>query len=434
MNDINKGMLEDLRKQAINGTKAFIRLKDARIKRFFWQVTKKGVVAGIIRYSVDDVEKVYVVAELGSGVNQFTVTAVLAKARRVASEIKNGGDPQAQHKADKAERALSKAKSQDPLADDDVYVEVKANEYYRQHKALPSTKKSVRTALDQIVEAFGYKRVKDVTQQDVVGLLIKLQERGAVGKYSVAENCQKFGRAMWNWGLDRGGFGDVHNYFAVLKSFRKEYSEAAKKGKYVKRMTLDDVREMAEVYLPQFPKGIQRTIILQAYTAVRPANVTSAPPLEAGGRRFPIDWSEFNLDKGEWHISQNRMKGREREHIIRMPPQLIAHLRAWHKEDGYPEAGLVVRGARRPYKELDSSDLGAAYRTKKLSYTPHKWRHLISNYIAERGGKEIADLILAHYTTDTYIETTREDDREKWLQVWADKLDTLGFDKLLATG
>jgi len=44
---------------------------------------------------------------------------------------------------------------------------------------------------------------------------------------------------------------------------------------------------------------------------------------------------------------------------------------------------------------------------------------------------EMADLILSHYRKNTYIKTTKPEERKEWLQVWADKLDTLGFDNIL---
>lgn len=427
---INKTRLEELRVEAVSGTKKFIRLKDKRVKSFFWQATQKGLVTGVIRYNFNGSDKVFAVAEFGSKLNQFTVSGVIAKAMKAATEIKNGGDPQSKHKKDKSERSLINAVRASKKHDNSIYVEAKANEYYAQHKGLPNTKKIVRAALDDITAVLGHKQINDVTREDVVNLLITLQDRGADGKFAVAENCQKYGRAMWNWGLDRGGFECI-NHFAALKSFRKEYRTAARKGADEKSMTMADVKEMAEVHYRNFPKGIRRTIILQAYTVVRPSSATSISSMNIGEPVLAIDWSEFDVDKGTWHLSKIRMKGREQSHEIDMPSQLVAHVKAWHKADGYPTEGLVVSMSQSPFGPMTPNNLSAAYLDKKLGYTPHKWRHLISNYIAERGGPEIAELILGHYTTRIYHNANRKADRAKWLQTWADELDTLGFDKLV---
>lgn len=431
MEHINKARLDELRIEAMAGAKKFIRLKDKRVKSLFWQATQKGAVTGVIRYSFDDTDTVFTVAEFGNGVNQFTITAIIAKAMKVATEIKNGGNPQAKHKVEKAERALIKMVRRAPKSDNDIYVTDKANEYYRQHTGMPRTKISVRAGLDEIVKAFGHKRVKDVTREDVANLLLNLESRGAEDSYSVAMNCQKTGRAFWVWGLDIGGFEDALNYFAGLKSFKKKYRDAAKRTREKGRVTMVDVRAMAEEHYYRFSENIQRAIILQVYTAVRPANVTSSDPVKAGGPRFPLCWSEFDLKNGVWSMEAVRMKGREQSHIIDLPRQALIHLRAWHKEDGHPKAGIIVRSKRRLNGTLTSNDLGKAYREVGLSYTPHKWRHLISSNIAEKHGAELAELVLAHYTSNAYYGVTRRKDRAECLQEWADMLDGYGFDKLL---
>jgi integrase len=429
--EINRDTLNSLRREAVSGTKKFIRLKDARVKSFFWQATQKGRVIGVLRYNYNGSDKVYEVAEFGSGLNQFTITGVLAKARKVATEIKMGGDPMEQRKLDKIELALTKAKRVDRLAPDDIYVRQKADEYYAQNSSLPSSKLVIRRGLNEIIKAFGHKRIKDVTRDDVVSLILRLQERGSSDCYSVAENCQKQGCAMWSWGLDIGGFGNAINHFAALKRFKKTHSDAAKKTSQKKRMTMKDAKEMAEIHFCKFNEGTRRAILLQAYTAVRPSNATSTTPMKAGGQPLHVDWKEFDLDAGVWSIPQEQMKGRARSHEIILPRQMVAHLKAWHEADGHPESGMVVRCRMKTYKPIIPTALAESYRNMGLRYTPHKWRHLISTYIAERGGAEIADLILAHYTSNSYFAATRKKDRAKWLQVWADKLDTLGFDKLV---
>ena len=430
MNHINKTRLDALRVEAVNSTKKFLRLKDPRVKSFFWQANQKGSVVGVIRYNFNGSDKVFVVAEFGSEVTQYTVSGVISKAMKTATEIRNGGDPQATHREAKKERSLSRSLSPQKRVLSGDSVEGKANEYYQQNTSLPRSKKLARAALDNIVTAFGYKLVNDVTREDVVKLLISLQDRGAEGNYSVAEMCQKYGAAMWTWGLDQGGFHCI-NHFAAMKSFKKKYSAAAKKNADKNLMTKDNAREMVKTHYRGFSKGVQRTIILQAYTACRPMSATSADRVVAGGPIFPIDWSEFNIEDGTWHIPAMRMKGRERSHLVDMPQQLIAHIKLWHKQDGCPSKGLVVQASRSPYGALTSATLGSAYIKRELGYTPHKWRHFASSFIGELGGGEIAELVLGHYKNNAYHKVTRRVDRAKYLQIWADELDKYGFDKLL---
>lgn len=338
-----------------------------------------------------------------------------------------------QRKLDKSEGAPENKKRLDRLTPDDVYIRQVADDYYNQNASLPVSLLSVRRELEYITNAFGNKRIKDITKTDVRELISGLESRGADDSYSVAEACLARGAALWNW-IDSQDYGDFKNYFTSMDDLKKKYYKAAAKRKFKKNMSNNHAKEMAEVHFHKFGDGAQRAIILQAYTAVRPSSATSTTPEKTGGRRLAIDWDEFDLDAGTWLIPQRRMKGRMRSHEIIMPKQLLAHVKAWHKEDGFPEAGLVVRtvkGADKISRMIVPTVLAATYRTAGLPYTPHKWRHLISTYIAERGGAEIADLILAHYTTNAYFSATRDDDRAKWLQVWADHLDTLGFDKLV---
>lgn len=426
---ITVAMLKETMKEVVLDNKKFKRIKEKQAKGCFWQVNKDGTTTCIVRYNFRGNNKVYIVAEVGSALGQVSMGTALSMAKKTAKDIAAGGDPQGFYKAEKTEKKLAEKARKDPRRDDDIYVNDKAEEYYRYNPSIPSTKRLIRSALDEIVLAFGEKRVVDVTKQDVINLLLKLESRGKEGKYSIAINVQKYGRAMWNWGLDVGGFEEVTNYFGVLASIRKR-QKAKGKGRI---MNLEHTREMAEKHFHTFPEGFKRAILLQAYTCVRSGNVTAAEPLKAGGEFYPIDWSDFNLDTGVWHIPAIKMKGRQREHIIDMPKQLIAHVKLWHKEDGYPEKGVVVRAEQRPYGMTKTTNLAAAYRHRNLGYTPHDWRHNISSEIADMkgAGKEIADFILAHYTADNYIQTTRRDERKEWLQVWADKLDTLGFDKLL---
>jgi len=426
---INVQMLKELKSKAIQSSKKFCRLKEKQVKGCFYQATKDGVLSCVIRYNFEGSDKVYTVVEIGNGLGQVALGTALSMAKQKAKEIKAGDDPQSRYKAEKQEKKEAENAKKDRTSSSDIYVKEKAKEYYDYNTSLPSTKKLIRSGLDEIVLAFGDKRIKDVTKQDVINLLTKLEIRGANGKYAVASNVQKQGCAMWNWGLDIGDFDESINYFAVLKSIKKRQRTKIKG----RSMTLDDTKEMAEIHYQTFPEGVKRAILLQAYTAVRSGCATSTSPDDVGGKHYPLDWSEFNLETGVWHIPAHRMKGREREHIIDMPQQLLAHLKLWHRQDGFPEAGLVVRSTFKPYGMMNATNLGAAYRHRKVKYTPHSWRSNISTEIAEMkgAGKEIADLILGHYTGDNYIHTTRRDERKEWLQIWADKLDTLGFDKIL---
>lgn len=399
------------------------------MKGCFWHATQDGVVYCIIRYSYGGINKVYFIAEVGTGFGQVALQAALVKAKTVAEDIRLGGDPQAAYKTEKQAKREREGMLRNGGSKNNPLVREKAKEYFAYNTSLPSSKENMLRALNEIVLAFGSKRISDVVKQDVIDLLLNLESRGAEGNYSVAVSVQKTGSAMWTWGIDIGGFPEVHNYFSILKSIRARHKKKDKERK----MGLTETQEMADIHYDSFSSGYQRCILLQAYTAVRPSCTTSTPPLKRGGDRLPLDWSEFDLEKGVWHIPANRMKMRERAHIIDMPSQLLEHLKIWHKQDGYPTSGLVTRTIRKVPSMTDANHYASAYRGKGLNYTPHSWRANISTEIAEmRGaGEEIANLILAHYKRDTYIKTTKREDRKEWLQVWADKLDTLGFDRIL---
>ena len=146
-------------------------------------------------------------------------------------------------------------------------------------------------------------------------------------------------------------------------------------------------------------------------------------PVEA----VEAQWSEFDLDSAIWRIPAGRMKKRK-EHVIPLPTQAVAILRAMH----------VITGARThvfPGRDVRTKPMAVASFRQMLhvlgwsgKYSPHATRTTGSTRLNEMGYP--ADWIerqLAHSEPNavrrSYNHADYLADRAKMMQQWADMLD-----------
>lgn len=151
---------------------------------------------------------------------------------------------------------------------------------------------------------------------------------------------------------------------------------------------------------------------------------------EASGAR----WSEFNLDRGDWHVPASRMKERI-EHWIPLSQQTIDLMREWKKY--VPEDSDVVFPNRRdPQRPMAGNTLNGLMDKSGFGGegTPHGLRSAFSTLFNERK-RHYADVIekcLSHQAGNAirsvYNRYEYADERRELLQEWADYLDTLRRD------
>lgn len=157
------------------------------------------------------------------------------------------------------------------------------------------------------------------------------------------------------------------------------------------------------------------------------------------GELRAAEWSEFDLDAGEWRIPAARQKlkkaakenPRTPPHIVPLSTQAVAILRDLQSLTG--RGALVFPGLRTPKRPISENTLNAALR--RLGYTKeqmtgHGFRHMASTRLNELGwNPDAIERQLSHRDRNTirgtYNQAQYLEERRRMMQAWADYLDGL---------
>lgn len=148
------------------------------------------------------------------------------------------------------------------------------------------------------------------------------------------------------------------------------------------------------------------------------------------GELRQAEWSEFDLDKGEWryHVSKTKT-----EHLVPLATQVVAILRELHALSG--SGRYVFPGARDRHRPMSEAAVNAALR--RLGYdtrteiTGHGFRAMARTILHEELEQkpEVIEHQLAHAVPDNlgaaYNRTKFIKERRAMMQKWADYLDQL---------
>jgi len=148
------------------------------------------------------------------------------------------------------------------------------------------------------------------------------------------------------------------------------------------------------------------------------------------GELRQAEWSEINLESGEWRIPAERMKMREL-HIVPLARQTIEILRGMLPLTG--RSRFVFPSLRTNDRPISENTINAALR--RLGYandemTGHGFRAMASTCLNEQGWHpDLIELQLAHAERNkvraAYNRATRLGERRKMMQAWSDYLDSL---------
>ena len=143
------------------------------------------------------------------------------------------------------------------------------------------------------------------------------------------------------------------------------------------------------------------------------------------------EWTEINLDLGEWNIPAERMKMRE-PHLVPLSTQTIKILRELYALTG--NGRYVFPGARSSKRPMSDNAILAALRRMgipKDEMTGHGFRAMARTILDEVLGvrPDYIEHQLAHAVRDpngrAYNRTAHLAERKKMMQQWADYLDSL---------
>jgi integrase len=182
------------------------------------------------------------------------------------------------------------------------------------------------------------------------------------------------------------------------------------------------------------PEGV--AALLRAIDGYRGSNVTryalQLAPLVfvRPGELRKAEWSEIDLEAGEWRIPPGRMKMKTK-HIVPLSSQAVAILRALQPLTG--KGHYVFPGARSRERCMSENTVNGALRRLGWSgseMTGHGFRSMASTLLNEQGwNRDAIERQLAHTERNSiraaYNYAEHLPERRRMMQAWSDYLHTL---------
>nr|WP_202633724.1 integrase arm-type DNA-binding domain-containing protein [Pseudomonas syringae] len=361
------------------------------------EVTPSGGKLWRLRYRFDGKAKM-----LSLGIYP-AITLAQARERREAARkmLAQGVDPSA-HKQQEKTAAAAQV----------LTMELLAREWYDYNRPrwAPATSSKVLQYLESdIFPVIGRQPASEVQRPELVELVRKIEKREA---FNVARKVRQWLSQIFRFGLAKGVVpGNPATDLDVVAA----HAPRTRHHPHVSESELPELLERLETAQCDITSKI--AIRLLALTAVRPGELRLAP------------WSEFDLDAATWTIPAARMKAR-RPHIVPLPRQAIALLRALHELTGtYP---LAFPGRNNRARPMSENTVNKALSTMGYEgrQTGHGFRHLLSTSLNSRGyNRDWIERQLAHgdqdSIRDTYNHANYLEQRRGMMQAWADSIDVV---------
>lgn len=361
------------------------------------EVTPSGGKLWRLRYRFDGKAKM-----LSLGIYP-AITLAQARERREAARrmLAQGVDPSA-HKQQEKTAAAAQV----------LTMELLAREWYDYNRPrwAPATSSKVLQYLESdIFPVIGRQPASEVQRPELVELVRKIEKREA---FNLARKVRQWLSQIFRFGLAKGVVpGNPATDLDVVAA----HAPRTRHHPHVSEGELPELLERLETAQCDITSKI--AIRLLALTAVRPGELRLAP------------WSEFDLDAATWTIPAARMKAR-RPHIVPLPRQAVALLRALHELTGtYP---LAFPGRNNRARPMSENTVNKALSTMGYEgrQTGHGFRHLLSTSLNSRGyNRDWIERQLAHgdqdSIRDTYNHANYLEQRRGMMQAWADSIDAL---------
>ena len=323
------------------------------------------------------------------------------EARKLLADGINPGETRKAMKASKAGRAANS-------------FEVVAREWFAKFSAkwAPShAEKIIRRLERDIFPWIGSRPIAEVTAPELLAVLRRIEERGAVETaHRAHQNCgQVFRYAIATGRAERDPSPDLRGALPAVKQTH--------------HAAITELKAIGE--LLRAIDGYQGSFITRC--ALRLAPLVFVRP----GELRKAEWSEIDLDKAEWNIPAKRMKMRE-PHLVPLATQAVEILRELHALTG--GGRYVFPGARTNGRPMSENAVLAALR--RLGYAKgemsgHGFRAMARTILDEvlHVRPDFIEHQLAHAVRDpngrAYNRTAHLEERRKMMQEWADYLDKL---------
>ncbi len=266
-----------------------------------------------------------------------------------------------------------------------------------------------RLKLD-VYPAFGKSPIAQVTPQDVLAMLRKIEERRA---FETASCVIGFCSLIFKYAISLGlvDADPCRDLRPALKPYIRGHFAAITKPKEVGALMLgiDDYKGSLVV---------RSALVFSALTFCRPGEIRKA------------EWTEIDLDGELWTIPPKRMKGRV-EHKVPLSRQTLQVLRGIRPYTG--NGKYVFPSPRSVNRPLSENGVLTALRNMgytKEQMTAHGFRTMASTLLNELGHRpDVVEVQLAHKGADRiraiYNRAEYMKERRDLMQAWADYLDEL---------
>ncbi|MGH8584662.1 MAG: tyrosine-type recombinase/integrase [Gammaproteobacteria bacterium] len=256
----------------------------------------------------------------------------------------------------------------------------------------------------------GTRPVGKVTAPELLEVLRRIEARGAIETaHRVHQNCGRvFRYAIATGRAERDPAADLRG---ALPPVAEKHHAAITDPKAIGAL----LRAI---------DGYQGSFVTQC--ALRLAPLVFVRP----GELRAAEWSELDLDAGEWRIPAERMK-MGAIHIVPLSHQAVEALRELHPLTG--SGRYVFPSERTRARPMSENTVNAALR--RLGYakdetTGHGFRSMASTLLNEQGWhRDAIERQLAHGERDAvraaYCYAEYLPERRRMMQVWADYLDAL---------
>lgn len=322
----------------------------------------------------------------------------------VRRKLRDGIDP--------AEERKSKGAAAGTPAPGDTF-ETVAREWFAKHSptwAPGHGDKIIRRLELNIFPWLGGKPIRDIKPLELLAVVQRIEQRGAnETAHRALQNCGR----VFRYGVATG---------RAERDITRDLLGAL--APVVERHHATIVEPMAVGALLRDIDGYAGTFVTRC--ALRLAPLVFVRP----GELRMAEWTEFNLDEGEWRIPVARMKMKA-PHFVPLSTQAIEILRELHPLTG--GGRYVFPGEANRNRPMSNNTVTSALR--RLGYsrhqmTGHGFRSMASTLLNEQGWHPDAiERQLAHQEQNeiraAYNYAKHLPERRKMMQAWADYLDGL---------
>jgi len=335
----------------------------------------------------------------------------LADARTRRDELRrlhgSGVDPVAHRKATRVAQVAATENSLELVALE--WFEKKSPGWVPKHSI-----KIIERLKRDIFPWLGSRPIADVTAPEVLAVLRRIEERGAV---ETAHRALGDISAIFRYAVATGRVlsDPCRDLRGALAPRRKRHLAAI-----TDPTKIPDLLRMMDGY--QGGLVVRCALRLAPLVFVRPGELRSAR------------WDDVELDAANWCFRASKTG---QGHIVPLSTQAVAILRELQPLTGHRE--LVFPGARSPQRPMSENAVNAALRSlgiERDAMCGHGFRAMARTVLEEhlKFPAHLIEAQLAHAVRDAngraYNRTTHLDERRRMMQKWADYLDALRSPKV----